>query len=302
LHFNNQKNIRNMKFVVTGSLGNISKPLTQSLLAAGHTVTVISSQQEKAREIESLGAIPAIGNISDISFLTQTFKGADAIYTMVPPSFTATDYRRYFNETANSYASAIKASGVKQVVNLSSIGAHLPEGTGPIKGLYDLEQIFNGLEAVSILHLRPAFFYTNFYNNADMIKHAGILGSNYPASARMVMVHPADIADKAAEQLQKGINGKSALYVASDDLTLTAVTGLLGDAIGKPELPWVEFSDEQTTEGMLQAGFPDDLARNYAEMGNAVKSGILFEDYDRNKPATSGRKFKDFVQEFAARF
>jgi uncharacterized protein YbjT (DUF2867 family) len=291
-----------MKFVVTGSLGNISKPLTQLLLAAGHTVTVISSQQERAGEIESLGAIPAIGSISDIGFLTQVFKGADAIYTMVPPSFTATDYRRYFNETANSYASAIKASGVKRVVNLSSIGAHLPEGTGPIKGLYDLEHIFNALEDVSIMHLRPASFYTNFYNNVDMIKHAGILGANYPASARMVMVHPADIADKAAEQLQKGFNGKSVLYIASDELTLAAVTGLLGEAIGKPDLPWVEFSDEQTTDGMRQAGLPDDLARNYAEMGNAVKSGILFEDYDRNKPVISGRKFNAFATEFATRF
>lgn len=291
-----------MKFVVTGSLGNISKPLTQLLLAAGHTVTVISSQQERAGEIESLGAIPAIGSISDIGFLTQAFKGADAIYTMVPPSFTATDYRRYFNETANSYAAAIKASGVKRVVNLSSIGAHLPEGTGPIKGLYDLEHVFNGLEDVSMVHLRPGFFYTNFYNNADMIKQAGILGANYPASARMVMVHPSDIADKAAEQLQKSFNGKSVLYVASDDLTLAAATGLLGEAIGKPDLPWVEFSDEQTADGMRQAGLPDDLARNYAEMGNAVKSGILFEDYDRNKPVTSGRKFNAFATEFAARF
>jgi uncharacterized protein YbjT (DUF2867 family) len=291
-----------MKFVVTGSLGNISKPLTQSLLAAGHTVTVISSQPERAKEIEALGAIAAIGNISDVAFLTRTFAGADAVYTMIPPTFTATDYRKYFNDTARSYAEAIKASGVKQVVNLSSIGAHLPDGTGQIKGLYDAEHILNALEDVNMVHLRPSYFYTNFYNNVDMIKHAGILGGNYPAEGRMVMVHPADIADVVAETIQQNFSGKKIQYIASDDISLAETTKLLGNAIGKPELPWIEFSDDQALEGMLQAGVPDDLARNFVEMGNAIKSGILFEDYDRNKPVMSGRKFADFAEEFADRF
>lgn len=291
-----------MKFVVTGSLGNIGKPLTQTLLATGNTVTVVSSQPERAKDIEALGAIPAIGNISDTDFLTKTFTGADAIFTMVPPDFTVGDYRKHYNESANRYAAAIKASGVKRVVNLSSIGAHLPSGTGPIKGLHDLENILNSLEGISIVHLRPAFFYSNFYTNVDMIKHAGILGANYPASTRMVMVHPSDIAAAAAEKLQQTFNGKTVQYVASDDLNLSEATKILGNAIGKPELPWVEFSDEQALEGMLQAGLSEELAQNYVEMGNAVKSGILFEDYDKNRPELSGRKLTDFAKEFASRF
>jgi uncharacterized protein YbjT (DUF2867 family) len=291
-----------MKFVVTGSLGNISKPLAQSLIAAGHTVTVISSHQERAKEIEATGAVPAIGSIRDVGFLTRTFSGADDVYTMIPPSFTEPDYRQYYNEIGNGYAAAIKTSGVKRVVNLSSVGAHLPEGTGPIKGMYDIEHIFNSLEDVNIIHLRPAFFYTNFYSNLDMIKHAGILGANYPANARMIMVHPTDIADKASEKLQENFSGKSVLYVTSDEMNLAEATKLLGNAIGKPELPWVEFSDEQSLEGMLQAGMPDHMARNFVEMGTAVKSGILFEDYDRNRPTISPRKFNAFAQEFASRF
>lgn len=291
-----------MKFVVTGSLGNISKPLAQSLIAAGHNVTVISSQPDRAKEIEALGASAAIGNLRDAAFLTRTFTGADAIYTMAPPSFTEADYRKYFNEIAHTYADSIKASGVKHVVNLSSIGAHLPDGTGQIKGLYDAEHILNALEDMNIVHLRPSYFYTNFYNNVAMIKHAGILGGNYPAEGRMVMVHPADIADVAAETIQQNFNGKKVQYVASDDISLAEATKLLGNAIGKPELPWVEFSDEQALDGMLQAGVPDDLARNFVEMGNAIKSGILFEDYDRNKPVISGRKFASFADEFASKF
>lgn len=291
-----------MKFVITGSLGNISKPLAQSLLAAGHQVTVISSQPERAKDIEALGAVPAIGSISDAAFLTHAFTGADAVYTMVPPSYTTTDYRVYYNKAAQDYSDAIKASGVKQVVNLSSIGAHLPDGTGPIKGLYDLEHTFNTLEDVAIVHLRAGNFYTNFYGNVAMIKQAGILGANYPASTSIVMVHPADIADTAAAIMQQPFTGKSVRYVASEELTAEAAAGILGTAIGNPGLPWVAFSDEQALEGMLQAGLSGELARNYVEMGQAIKSGILWEDYLQHKPELSPRKFAGFAKEFAQLF
>ncbi|SKB35142.1 NAD(P)H-binding protein [Daejeonella lutea] len=291
-----------MKFVITGSLGNISKPLAQKLVEAGHQVTVISSQPERAKDIENLGAKPAIGNLKDIAFLAQTFQGADAVYTMVPPNYETSDYRQYFRDMANSYAAAIKSAGVKRVVNLSSIGAHLPEGTGPIKGLHDLEQIFSSLDDVAIVHLRPAYFYTNYYANIDMIRHAGILGSNYPADANLVMAHPSDIADVAAELIQQPITGKTVRYIASDEISAGEATKLLGSAIDKPELPWVEFSDEQSYAGMVQAGLSEELSRNYTEMGNAVKSGILFEDYKINKPELSKRKFKDFAGEFASAY
>jgi nucleoside-diphosphate-sugar epimerase len=46
-----------MKVVVTGSLGNISKPLATELLEKSHMVTVISSDREKQKDMETLGAI-----------------------------------------------------------------------------------------------------------------------------------------------------------------------------------------------------------------------------------------------------
>ncbi|GAC1481122.1 MAG: hypothetical protein NVS2B14_20890 [Chamaesiphon sp.] len=74
-----------MKITVTGSLGHISKPLTQELVQKGHVVTVISSKSERQKDIESLGATAAIGSIEDVNFLTNTFKDADAVYCMLPP-------------------------------------------------------------------------------------------------------------------------------------------------------------------------------------------------------------------------
>jgi uncharacterized protein YbjT (DUF2867 family) len=290
-----------MKIIVTGSTGNISKPLTQTLTAAGHNVTVISSNADKIAEIESLGAKAAIGSLTDADFLTETFTGADALYAMVPPNFGAESLRAYQNETGKSYAEAIKRSGIKKVVALSSIGAHLDNGVGPIKGIHDVEGILNGLDGVAVKFIRAPFFYINFFSNIPLIKHQGILGSNYPANTRLIMVHPTDIAAAVAEELQKDFTGKSIRYIVSDESTPGGVAAVLGEAIGNPNLPWIEFTDEQLAEGLSQAGVPLEMTRNFVEMGTAVKSGKIWEDYDKHKPVSSGKvSLQDFAREFAA--
>ena len=294
-----------MKYVITGSLGNISKPLTQSLLASGHIVTVISSQESKRAEIEALGAIAAIGSVQDVAFLTKTFTGADAVYTMVPPTFAATDWKKYIGDTGKIYADAIKAAGIKYVVNLSSIGAHMAEGCGPVSGIYRVEQVLNTLTDVNIIHLRPGNFYTNFYANIGMIKHNNIIGGNYGSNTSIVLVHPKDIAAAASEELTSlSFKGHSIRYVISDERTTTDIAKILGTAIGKLELPWIDFKDEDSLAGMLGAGLPEEIAKNYVEMGKAVREGSMFEDYNAHKASVkiSKTKLEDFAKEFAAAY
>jgi uncharacterized protein YbjT (DUF2867 family) len=289
-----------MKITLTGSLGNISKPLAETLIAGGHQLTIISSNADKTAAIEALGATAAIGSVEDEAFLISAFSGADAIYTMVPPNYGAKDVRGFISGVGKKYAAAIIASGVKKVVNLSSIGAHLESGTGPIAGLHDIENIYAGLDNVVIKHLRPAYFYTNLLANVDMVKHAGILGSNYGAETPMVIVHPQDIAAAAAEELQNDSLESGIRYVASDETTSAALTSALGEAVGKPELPWIEFSDEEALKGMTEAGLPEPMAISYVEMGDSIRSQKIFEHYFANKPVLFGKvKVSDFAKEFA---
>ncbi|ARS40523.1 NAD-dependent dehydratase [Sphingobacteriaceae bacterium GW460-11-11-14-LB5] len=292
-----------MKITLTGSTGNITKPLAEILVAKGHEVKIISSNAERAEEIKSLGAIPLIGSVSDIGFLKAAFSGADAIYTMVPPNFAAPKFRAYIKSIGENYAVAIKESGVKKVVNLSSVGADLPDGTGPIAGLHDVENIFATLNGVDVKHLHAGYFYINFLANIDMVKQANILGSNFGADAKLVLVHPRNIAEVAAEVLESNFTGKSVQYVASDDESTPAdVAKILGAAVDKPELPWIEFSDEDAFNGMVGAGLPEEIAKNYVEMGDAIRSNKLFVDYYKNRPVLGNIKLKDFAAEFAAAY
>src|SRR6266436_238756 len=110
-------------------------------------------------------------------------------------------------ETGKNYLEAIKASGVKRVVNLSSIGAHLSGGTGPIAGLYDVEHTLNTLEGIAIKHLRAGIFYINFFFDMAIIRSMGIMGNNYGEKTKLIMTHPRDIAAAAAQELQGSFEG-----------------------------------------------------------------------------------------------
>ncbi|TCJ18839.1 NAD-dependent dehydratase [Flaviaesturariibacter flavus] len=295
-----------MKFVLLGAAGHITRPLAETLLASGHDVTVVGRNAENLKPLTDKGAHAAIGSVEDVAFLTETFRGADAIYTMVPPNFGVQgDWKQWIAGVGRGYAEAIKASGVQYVVNLSSVGADQPEGCGPVSGLYYVEQDFNKLEGVNVLHLRAGYFYTNFFSSIGMVKGAGIIGGNNgDAQAQLVMAHPEDIADVAAKALeQRSFTGHGVQYVVSDVRTGGEVAGAIGKVIGKPELPWVGFSDEDSLGGMRGAGVPEEIAKNYVEMGAAIRTGKMQGDYFNGKHQPVGKhKLEDFAPEFAAAY
>ncbi|AYB33038.1 NmrA family NAD(P)-binding protein [Chryseolinea soli] len=294
-----------MKIIVTGSLGNISKPLTKELVQNGHSVTVISSNPEKQKDIEALGATAAIGSIDDVAFLTKTFTGSDAVYCMIPPNFHFNgnlDPTAYYRGIGETYAQAIQQSGVKRVVHLSSVGAHLDKDSGIILAHHDMEQALKKIPGIALTHLRPTAFYYNLLGFVGAIKKQGVIASNYGADDRVPWVSPLDIAAVAAKELVTLTEGINVRYVASDELTCSEVARILGAAIGKPDLKWVIKSSEETQNGLEAAGVPPLVAAGLVEMNASMHSGVLFEDYYRNRPALGKTKLTDFAKEFAAAF
>jgi uncharacterized protein YbjT (DUF2867 family) len=141
-----------MRFVVTGAAGHVSKPLTEILLGRKHEVTVIGRNAENVAELKRQGAKVAIGNIQDVHFLTKTFKGADAVYLMVPPMWHASDLKKISTEIAEGFSAAIKSGCIRNAVFLSSYGAHRLGDAGAISGLGLAEVVLNRLEGVNVLH------------------------------------------------------------------------------------------------------------------------------------------------------
>jgi uncharacterized protein YbjT (DUF2867 family) len=298
-----------MNIVITGSLGHIGKPLTIDLIKKGHTVTVITSKLERKPAIEALGANAAVGSFFDVNFLTKTFKGADIVYLMeawegIGSAFDKhVDFVAAFEQIGNNYKNAVKQSGVKKLVHLSSIGAHTDQGTGSLYLHNKVESILRKLpEDVSIKFMRPVGFYTNLFRSLDTIKSDLAIISTYSGDKKEPWVSPLDIAATIAEEMEKPFIVNSVHYLASDEVSPNEVAKLLGEAINQPELKWVEISDKQMLEGMLSAGMNEWIAEGFIKMQAAQASGLLYEDFYRQKPVFGKVKFKDFVKEFAMVF
>ena len=292
-----------MKIVVTGSLGNISKPLTKDLVGKGHQVTVISSNPERQNDIEALGAEAAIGSIEDVDFLTTTFANANVVYCMEPPiNFFASevDIQTYWTSIAKIYVEAILRSGVNKVVHLSSIGAHTATGNGMLAAHYSVEQIFRELpENVFLKFIRPVGFYYNMFAFINSIKAQGAIIQNYGGDEKEPWVSPLDIAEVIAEEIEKPFEDRTVRYVASDEISPNEVASILGKAIGKPELKWNVISDEQFFNGLLTVGMSPDAAKGLTEM-NAGRRSHLYDDYNLKKLALGKVKLTDFAKEFEA--
>ena len=289
-----------MKIVLTGSLGHIGRPLTEKLVEKGHSVTVISSNPEKQKDIEALGATAAIGKLQDADFLTATFTGADVVYCMLVGFFNANiDIKTFAENIANNYVQAIRQSGIKRVVYLSTIGAHTDQDNGPLALHYYAENILKKLPSdVGLTFMRPVGFYTNLLGFINTIKTQGVIASNYGADDKKPWVSPIDIAAAVAEEITTLFVGRKVRYVTSEEISCNEIASILGAAIGKPDLKWIIISDEQLLNGMIAAGMNPRIAAGLVEMTNS-HSGKLYEDYYLNQPVLGKVKIKDFAKEFA---
>ena len=290
--------------VITGATGKTGSKLAEILLEKGQKVRVIGRDAGKLKAFTVKGAEAAVGDMADTAFLTKAFRGADAVYALIPPHFGATDFRAYQKKIGESLVAAIKGSGVTYVVNLSSQGAHLPDRTGPIVGLHDQEERLNRLEGVNVLHLRPTYFMDNLLMNIDLIRKMNIMGSAVRGDVRFAMIATRDIAAYAAERLVKrDFSGTSVRdLLGQRDLSLNEAAAVIGKKLGRPDLTYVAFPYEDAEKGMTAMGLSADLSRLYIEMSKALNEGLFAVNIPRTKENTTPTSIEKFADDFAAAF
>ncbi len=289
-------------YVITGASGNTGKVIANALLDAGKKVRVLGRDAEKVKELTDKGAEAAIGNVEDIDFLTKAFGGAVAVYAMIPPNSQTDDYRGYQNNVADAQIEAAKNAGVKYVVTLSSVGAHLKEKAGVVQGLADMEKKWNAVEGINVLHLRPSYFMENALGQIDTIKNMGIMGSPIKGEMSFPMVATNDIGELAAKRLlELDFNGSEVQYLlGSRDVTYNEVAGIYGKVIGKEDLKYVEFPYEDAKKAMMESwGLSENVADAFIEFMQTTNAGHLFEDAKRTEQNTTPTSVEDFARVFA---
>ena len=293
-----------MHFAITGATGHIGRRLAEILLGKRHKVRVIGRSADGLMPLTAAGAEACVGSLEDGSFLARAFGGTDAVFAMIPPNPQAPAFREFQNSVGASTAAAVKKAGVKRVVNLSSQGADLPEGTGPIVGLHDQEQRLNAMKDADVVHLRPSFFMENLMMNMNLIHSQGINGTPMRGDLLFPAIATRDIAAAAADcLLGMQFPGKSVYDLLGErDLSMNEITRILGKAIGKPDLPYVQFPYDAAEKAMASSGLSQDLARLYIEMHRAFNEGRIMHNVRRTPDNTTPTSIEEFAKTFAAAY
>jgi len=287
--------------VITGATGKTGSAVAEALIAKGQKVRVMGRDAAKLKGFTAKGAEAAVGDLGDRAFLTKAFNGSEAVYALIPPNFGVTDFRAYQKQIGESIVAAIKGSGVRYVVNLSSQGAHLPDRTGPIVGLHDQEERLNRLDGVNVLHLRPTYFMENLLMNIDLIKKMNIMGSAIRGNVKFAMIAAKDIGACASERLMKrDFSGKSVRdLLGQRDLSLDEAAAVIGKKLGKPDLKYIAFPYDDAEKGMVAMGLTPDLSRLYIEMSKALNDGLFAVNIPRTRENTTLTSIEEFADVFA---
>lgn len=288
---------------VMGANGNTGRVLAGTLLGRGEKVRAIGRDAGRLQALAAKGAEVAVGNVSDAAFLARAFEGAEAAYTLLPPDPRSPDFRAAQDQVGEATVRALRQAGVRRVVFLSSVGADLPSGTGPIAGLHAQEARLRDLGVATLL-LRPGYFMENLYGSLPVIRHQGVNGSALAPDLRIALIATRDIgAAAAAALLARDFSGVEVRNLLGPrDLSMTEVTAILGAAIGKPGLAYVQFPYEAFGAALQGAGLSADVSRLYVEMSRAFNEGRIQPVGGRTSASTTATTFEVFAKELAAAY
>lgn len=265
-------------YAVAGVTGNTGSEVAQALLEQGKKVRVLVRSAEKGREWAQRGAEVRQVDLTDSRSVSEALVGAAAAYLLSPPDFSAVDFLGSQRQLVDAIAEGVEASGVGHLVFLSSISAHLPGGTGPIRSASYAEKRLAGA-AAGVTFLRPAFFVTNWAPMIGQAVATGVLPSVLPEDLTIPMVTARDIGRAGADALLEPVSGVRVIELAGrEDRSPGNVAEVLSEQLGRSiEVQPIPLGAVGPTV-IAALGASESMARLYTEMVTTlVAGGLLFE-------------------------
>jgi uncharacterized protein YbjT (DUF2867 family) len=284
---------------VTGATGNVGGKIVDTLLDKKVKVKAVARDNNKLKELEAKGVQIFSGDLKNTFFIEKVFKDSDSIFVMLPPCYHLPEFRNEFHLMSKSLTNAIKASGISHVVLLSSVGADLPSGNGQIASLFEFESMLKSVPGLSVVALRCAFFMENLLGSIPLIKNAGVNGSIFNPASSFGMISTKDVASAASDYLMNpSFQGFNVRYLLGPkDYSFSKATSIIGGALGKPDLAYVKFSEEDFIKGMVGAGFSENAAKALVEGLTALENGKLNKSVTRDSSNTTLTTLEEFVRE-----
>jgi uncharacterized protein YbjT (DUF2867 family) len=287
--------VSNAIYVILGASGNTGSVVADFLLSKGEKVRVVGRDAGRLQRFVDKGAEAFTADLSDAAAITKAFSGARAAYLLLPPVKS----REVQERESDAIAKAVKESGLRYAVHLSSYGAQVPENTGPLVGLHASEEKLNAISGLSALHLRAGYFMENNLAAIGMIHGMGLVGNALLPDVKLPMIAKRDVGNYAAQRLlHLDFSGKQSRELLGErDLSMPEVTAVIARGIGKPDLRYQQLSYDQVEQALIDPGVPPKGAALYVEMYKAINEQVVVPLEPRSPENTTPTSFESFVQD-----
>lgn len=267
-------------YAITGATGQVGSATADRLLAAGAPVRVVARDAAKAAPWADRGAEVAVADLGDRAGLGAALAGSDGAFVLLPFDLAASDFHAQARAQVEAIAGAVADSGVPHVVALSSIGAQLADGTGPIVALHHLEEALRGTGTV-VSAVRACHFQESVAEVLEPARAEGILPvfADSADEARP-MVATRDVGGVIASCLQAPPSANEVIDVEGPDYTDRQIAEVLGRLLGR-DLEVVIIPRADWVDALVGAGFPAHLAEVLVGLYEAGARGILTPEGDR---------------------
>jgi uncharacterized protein YbjT (DUF2867 family) len=268
-------NMTKLRFAVLGSSGQTGGAVVRHLIKSGNTVQVLARKFENVSSLVNSGAQFHAADVKNPESLIKAFEGVDAVYVMSPPNYMALDLIKDSQENISNLIDALKKTGVKKIVVLSSVGSHLSTGLGNIFTTRNLEIELRKLP-IDVGVVRAAWFMENWKSVAQVAKNDGVLPSLLtPLERKIEMVATEDIGRVCAELLTSNVLSQKIELAGPEAVSPVQVAQAFTNILGRP-IKAVSILKEELPN--VFKGLPPNVIQDWSEMVDGFNSGhIIFE-------------------------
>lgn len=282
---------------VMGASGNVGGKVADRLIERGEQVRVFGRSAERLEPLEQQGAEVVVGDALNEDDLRRLFKDASSALVVLPDNVADPNYASNRSKMSQAITAALRETGVRHVVFASSLGADRGQGVGPVNTLHELEELLFGLEDTNVLSLRAALHMEqNLLSGIPMIKEQKMNGGAVKGDLALPLIACVDIAERAAELLaSREFTGKSVeTIIGPEDVSMEEATRAVGEALGIPDVSYVQFPPEGVKAALQGIGMSEKFASLLVEMQLAVNDGLL-SDVQRTPGNTATTTVEEFL-------
>lgn len=270
------------KYVVLGATGQTGAATTAALVERA-TVRVAVRSEDKGAAWKKRGAeVAVVEDVADVSALTHAFEGVTGAYVLIPPDYKSNDMFARAEQVASAIVEAARRARLPKLVVLSSVGSHMPHGTGNILTTYILEEAFKSLPAeVAVGFVRAAGFMENWKALLPLAQQEGILPSFHtPLERAMPMVATADIGQACADALMQEWQGTQVWELhGPQDVSPNHIAASFSEAL-KRDVQAIVIPESEWSSMLAQMGNSPASVESWSEMLRAFNNGTLvFEEH-----------------------